>query len=95
MPYIKKKDRKQYDELVDQLADLVRDYGEQNASSVAGQLNYIITRLILKTYKGYLPNYSDINEIVGVLECAKLEFYRRTAAPYEDKKIKENGDVKA
>jgi len=39
------------------------------------------------------PSYSDYNALVGVLECAKLEFYRRAVAAYEDKKIKENGDV--
>jgi hypothetical protein len=38
-------------------------------------------------------NYSDYNEIIGVLECAKMEFYRRLAAPYEDSKIIVNGDV--
>ena len=27
------------------------------------------------------------------LECAKLELYRRLAAPYEDEKRKETGDV--
>ena len=31
--------------------------------------------------------------MVGVLECAKLELYRRMAAPYEDEKIEDNGDV--
>jgi len=34
-----------------------------------------------------------INAIIGALECAKLELYRRVAAPYEDDKIAENGDV--
>ena len=29
----------------------------------------------------------------GALRCAQMEFYRRVAAPYEDKKIQENGDV--
>jgi hypothetical protein len=38
-------------------------------------------------------SYSIINDIVGVLECAKMEFYRRVAVPYEDKKRTENGDV--
>jgi hypothetical protein len=32
-------------------------------------------------------------EAVGAIECCKLEFYRRVAAPYEDRKIKTNGDV--
>lgn len=60
----------------------------------AGELNYAITRLLV----GYMEHgesrgYGEINEIVGVLECAKLEFYQRIAVPYEDKKIKQNGDV--
>jgi hypothetical protein len=31
--------------------------------------------------------------MIGVLECAKLELYRRVAAPYEDAKCEDNGDV--
>jgi len=38
-------------------------------------------------------NYRNINELVGVFECAKLELYRRVASPYEDEKIQSNGDV--
>jgi len=38
-------------------------------------------------------SYSNVNEIIGALECIKLELYRRVAAPYEDLKIEENGDV--
>ena len=58
-----------------------------------GELNYVITKII-KSYLEYKSkNYSDYNEVIGVLECAKLEFYRRAVSPYEDKKIKENGDV--
>lgn len=59
-----------------------------------GELNYKITELVdayLEVHGGV--NYSNINACVGVLECAKLELYRRIAAPYEDKKTKENGDV--
>ncbi|MBI9085369.1 MAG: hypothetical protein JEZ11_17370 [Desulfobacterales bacterium] len=37
--------------------------------------------------------YAHLNEIVGVFECAKLELYRQLSAPYEDRKIDENGDV--
>lgn len=39
------------------------------------------------------PSYKIINEIIGVLECVKLEFYRRIAAPYENDKQQANGDV--
>ena len=37
--------------------------------------------------------YSDYNEVVGLLESVKLEFYRRMVANYEDSKIIVNGDV--
>jgi hypothetical protein len=57
-----------------------------------GELNYRVTRLCLD-YMGTEKNYSLYNEVIGVLECAKLEMYRRAVAPYEDKKIAENGDV--
>ncbi len=60
----------------------------------AGELNYAITHL-LKDYiyiRGGL-SYQIINDCLGALEGAKLEFTRRIVNPYEDKKIKENGDV--
>lgn len=60
--------------------------------SNAGELNYQITRLVLE-FLGASPRYQDFNNAIGVLECAKLEVYRRMVAPYEDKKITENGDV--
>jgi hypothetical protein len=40
-------------------------------------------------------NYARLAEILAALESAKLEFYRRVVAPYEDKKCAENGDVYA
>lgn len=60
----------------------------------AGELNYAIS-ILLDDYlirKGGIK-YANINEAIGVLECAKLELYRRIAAPYEDHKISETGDV--
>jgi len=59
-------------------------------------LNYTITRLC----DAYIcarggASYTLLNEVIGVLECAKLELYRRVAAPYEDKKLQANGDVYA
>jgi hypothetical protein len=58
-----------------------------------GELNYAFTEM-LKEYaelKGH--SYTTYNEIVGILECCKLEMYRRLAATYEDEKIVQNGDV--
>jgi len=60
-----------------------------------GQLNFSITMLI----DDYIQRHPDglryhvLNEVVGALECAKLELYRRVVAPYEDKAIAKNGDV--
>jgi hypothetical protein len=34
-----------------------------------------------------------MSSLISEVECAKLEFYRRVVSPYEDEKIKENGDV--
>lgn len=57
-----------------------------------GELNFLITTFIYR-WLGDDFRYTDINTALGVLEAAKLELYRRVAAPYEDKKIAENGDV--
>lgn len=39
-------------------------------------------------------NFDNASNALAAVECAKLEFYRRILAPYEDKKIGENGDIK-
>lgn len=57
-----------------------------------GELNYVFTREAL-LYLGERPNYQRFNDVLGALEGCKLELYRRRIAPYEDKKILENGDV--
>ena len=59
----------------------------------AGELNYAITRLVDAYIVRKGLRYANINEAIGALECAKLELYRRIAAPYEDRKIDESGDV--
>ena len=59
----------------------------------AGELNYVVTYIVNQYLQESGVSYSNINEVIGVLECAKLELYRRVAAGYEDEKIEENGDV--
>ena len=61
-----------------------------------GELNFLLTTKCLEYIQhNYCDsvNYGVINEVIGALECAKQEFYRRVAIPYEEKKILENGDV--
>lgn len=64
-----------------------------NAPITPGELNYAITQLVVGFQQRRGLNYQTINDIVGALEGAKLEFYRRVATPYEDGKIQTNGDV--
>lgn len=58
-----------------------------------GELNYGFSCLIDQYMAVKGLSYQTINDIVGALEGAKLEFYRRIAVPYEEKKLEENGDV--
>lgn len=59
-----------------------------------GELNFALSTLchIYISRHGGL-RYTTINEVIGVLECAKLELYRKLAGPYEDRKLNENGPV--
>lgn len=97
MPYIVKEKRQQVDDQLGYLIDSVVSASSGDISALPGILNYCITVLIKTTYKIVSGkkklSYSDHNSAIGMLECAKQEFYRRNTAPYEDEKVVENGDV--
>lgn len=78
MPYIPQEDR----------CELL----ETHRPETTGQLNYLLTTVI-SNYFDRRQTYAAINDVLGALEGAKLEFYRRVAAPYEDFKRQANGDV--
>lgn len=78
MPYIKEEDRK---------PETLLEF------QTPGELNYFISIFLDEYLIKYGVTYTNINTLVGVLECVKLELYRRIAAPYEDKKKEENGEV--
>lgn len=80
MPYIPQEDRRGLDPDI-------------HSALKAGELNFQITSLVHSYLERKGITYTTLNEVVGVLECAKLELYRRLAAPYEDQKVRENGDV--
>jgi hypothetical protein len=84
MPYIEQSDRSFFDEKIS---------FKNNAIQTPGELNYFLTKIVDHYISTHGKSYSTINEAIGVLECAKLELYRRIAAPYEDVKIQQNGDV--
>jgi len=97
MPYIPPQHRQHLDPLIDQLADRIvqqADTMDQEAA-FAGLLNYACTRLALKIIRlrfGRL-RYWLIALITGTFKNISDEFYRRIAAPYEDRQIAVNGDV--
>jgi ribosomal protein S3AE len=87
LPYIKTGNRTKYNTV---LKELIKTLKTLPPEEVDGELNYVITKLLKEVYP---LRYFHINKAIGVLECAKLEYYRRVAAPYEDLKIQESGDV--
>ena len=90
MPYIKKEDKVD----VLEIAALALKGNKDGLLFVsAGEFNYIVTTLCNIYLKTHSESYYTLNEIMGILECAKQEFYRRAVVPYENDKIKENGDV--
>lgn len=61
-----------------------------------GELTYAICELVnayVKAISFDKPRFSTYGEVVAALECAKLEFYRRSVVPHEKKKVKEHGDL--
>lgn len=91
MPYITQDKRKALDPHIQSLLNALRELESDDPNNGhAGNLNYVFTQLLSGSYAA---RYAEINEAIGVLECAKLEFYRRIAAPYEDTKITQNGDA--
>ena len=80
MPYIPQSEKNRVD--------------QDNLITTAGQFNYALNQLISIYIDQNDFNYQTSNDIIGAMECAKLELYRRLVAPYEDEKILQNGDVK-
>ncbi len=92
MPYIKREEREVYDPQIEALIEQLTHFGENKPPAV-GHVNYVISKLIWGIFEKLGPSYTLGNNLVGVVECVKQEFYRRQLAEYEDEKIKENGDI--
>lgn len=90
MPYLTEEDKHKVGVEVDRLTDYTNNLDIQN---LAGHINYInfivVRRWISKNGKKYFV----FAAILGTLICCVLEIYRRLVAPYEEEKIKSNGDA--
>ena len=88
MPYIVQSDRHLFEPALKELKAVVDQRGLSN-----GELNYLMTMLgLIYTHK-HGVSYNILSDVIKAYECAKLEFYRRKVAPYEDLCIARNGDV--
>jgi hypothetical protein len=86
MPYLAEGDRQAVDELVEKIREA--------SIAGAGTLNYLFTQICIAYLAEATPaRYIHMNDLIGALECAKLELYRRLVVPYEETKIAQNGDV--
>ena len=90
MPYIPQEKRTIIDDKMKNITDHIL---HKDTTTSIGEINYIITSLLNSYINKKQFNYDLCNNIIGVLECAKQELYRRVVAEYEDYKIQENGDV--
>jgi hypothetical protein len=94
MPYIKQEDREKFNMFMGEnkfKIDFLKKIGEKCDN--AGDLNYAITSIVHHYMKNKGENYQHYNDVIGALEGAKMELYRKKVAPYEDQKIILNGDV--
>ena len=90
MPYIKTERRIRLDASINRLVDKLWLLGQP----VKGDLNYVVTRLVLAALKPEAGwNYQSLSDAVGALQDAADEIKRRMLAPYEDHCIKRNGDI--
>ena len=93
MPYIKQEQRAQVDAQIKELANSILNTIGDDKTQRAGVLNYTITKLLSEVYTLDKVRYNDLNEIIGMFECSKQEFYRMGVIPYENLKRLENGSV--
>ena len=90
MPYLQADVKKDVDDCG--LTTLVNLVEQVEPTTGAGIVTYSIYRLMLAVVKDRTRFWS-LALVGGAVVFAVLEFYRRVVAPYEDTKIKENGDV--
>ena len=82
-PYISSPRREAYAHLKQEI--------KKTRIDTVGELTYLFDLLADLYMSQHMMNYENLNAVVGSFECAKLEFWRRVTAPYEDTKIESNG----
>ncbi len=92
MPYIKEEHRQTIDPII---AELKRSFvnitlDDENVK-LECVVNYAILKLLSEMYSG--KTYDEINDVIGMLECCKLEYYRKVAAIVNDQSEYDFGEI--
>lgn len=97
MPYVKPEYRSALDPHIEALARRMADLagGMPEETAFAGLLNYACSSLAMRVLEARFGRirYGTIATVTGVFKNIADEFYRRVAAPYEDRQIETNGDL--
>ena len=87
MPYINRSDRPALDEALESVLKKIA------LGRSKGEMNYMITRMVLAWLRQQGQSYDSLSNVKAVLDDVRREFHDRYMRPYEDKKRAENGDV--
>jgi len=88
MPYVKRELRALVNHGIEGLVRQV-----MRAENPAGLLTYILYKLSKGIIDRFPASYASISSVIMCLDNTKSELYRKILAPYEDRKIEENGDI--
>lgn len=88
MPYIHKDDRAHYEDAINLICTRL-----DQREWCMGDMNYVFTMILKRATRGKVRCYMTLNELMGMVECVKQEFYRRDVVEYETEKIKQHGDI--
>ena len=70
-----------------------RQYTDHHGPDNAGQLAYVLTKVLLFYVKKKGISTKAFAEVMGALEYAKHEWYEKMIRPFEEIKEKENGGI--
>jgi len=87
MPYIDRPKRPSLDEALEPVLKKIA------LGRSKGEMNYMLTRMVLAWLRARGHSYDAISDTQAVLEDVRSEIHDRIMRPYEDKKRAENGDV--
>jgi hypothetical protein len=87
MPYITQEKRAVLDPHIVKLCD--------SLSADKGEYNYAITCLLHHYISKTGLRYANLNDAMGIMDCAAKEFYRVVVGPYEDLKRDANEPISA